>query len=56
MAQITTGRQVDVDLGGESVRGIAAGVDPESGALLLTGDDGVERGIDSGEVIRCRLA
>ena len=35
---------------------IASGIDPESGALLLSGDDGRDHSIDSGEVIRCRVA
>ena len=41
---------------GETIGGIATGIDPESGALLLSGDDGHDRSIDSGEVIRCRVA
>jgi BirA family biotin operon repressor/biotin-[acetyl-CoA-carboxylase] ligase len=54
VTQITTGRQVVVDIGGQSVFGMSSGVDPESGALLL--DDGTsERAIDSGEVTRCRV-
>ena len=54
VTQITTGRQVVVDVGGESIFGTATGVDPESGALLL--DDGKgEHVIDSGEVTRCRV-
>lgn len=54
VTQVTTGRQVVVEVGGESIIGTATGVDPESGALLL--DDGTsERAIDSGEVTRCRI-
>ena len=54
VTQITTGRQVVVDVGGETVFGTATGVDPDSGALLL--DDGKgEHAIDSGEVTRCRV-
>ena len=54
VTQITTDRQVVVDVAGESIFGTATGVDPESGALLL--DDGKgERAIDSGEVTRCRV-
>lgn len=50
--QVTTGQLVEVDIGGSRVAGRAAGVDPESGALLF--DDGTS--IDSGEVVRLRLA
>ena len=54
--QVTTTRHVDIYLPGETIGGIATGIDPESGALLLSGDDGHDRSIDSGEVIRCRVA
>jgi BirA family transcriptional regulator, biotin operon repressor / biotin---[acetyl-CoA-carboxylase] ligase len=54
-AQRTTGRHVVVDLGDRSVQGTAAGVDPETGALLLAEDAGQNIAIDSGEVIRCRV-
>jgi BirA family biotin operon repressor/biotin-[acetyl-CoA-carboxylase] ligase len=53
--QITTGRQVEVDLGELNVVGTATGVDPDSGALLLLDEDGTVQAIDSGEVIRCRI-
>ncbi len=53
--QITTGRQVVVDAGGESILGKATGVDPESGALLLARDGKTILSIDSGEVTRCRI-
>jgi len=49
--QVTTGQQVEVDIGGRVVVGRAEGVDPESGALLVEG----QPPIDSGEVVRCRL-
>lgn len=49
--QITTGRDVEVDLGGPLRVGRAAGVDPENGSLLF--DDSTA--VDSGEVTRCRL-
>jgi BirA family biotin operon repressor/biotin-[acetyl-CoA-carboxylase] ligase len=49
--QVTTGQQVEVDVGGKLLQGQAVGVDPESGALQF--DDGTN--IDSGEVMRCRL-
>jgi BirA family biotin operon repressor/biotin-[acetyl-CoA-carboxylase] ligase len=53
--QITTGRQVVVDVGGDSILGRATGVDPESGALLLAPDAKTVLSIDSGEVTRCRI-
>ena len=49
--QVTTGAQVEVDIGREVVTARATGVDPDSGALLVDGHPP----IDSGEVIRCRL-
>jgi BirA family biotin operon repressor/biotin-[acetyl-CoA-carboxylase] ligase len=49
--QVTTGQQVEVDVGGRVVVGRAEGVDPESGALLVEG----QPPIDSGEVVRCRV-
>jgi BirA family biotin operon repressor/biotin-[acetyl-CoA-carboxylase] ligase len=55
VTQITTGRQVVVDVSGESVFGEATGVDPESGALLLSPDGKAVQSIDSGEVTRCRV-
>jgi BirA family biotin operon repressor/biotin-[acetyl-CoA-carboxylase] ligase len=55
VTQITTGRQVVVDVAGESLLGTGAGVDPESGGLLLDVAGGGRRVIDSGEVTRCRV-
>ncbi len=52
--QRTTGRMVEVDLGGRIVTGLASGVDPETGALLL-GPEGEQRPIESGDVVRCRI-
>jgi len=52
--QRTTGRQVELDIGGRQLTGTAAGVDPETGALIVERDGEVQR-IDSGEVVRCRL-
>lgn len=49
--QVTTGQQVEVDIGERVVVGRAGGVDPESGALLVEG----QPAIDSGEVLRCRV-
>ena len=49
--QVTTGQQVEVDIGGQVVGDRAEGVDPESGALLVGG----QPAIDSGEVVRCRV-
>lgn len=55
-AQVSTQRHVDVEVPNGSVSGTATGVDPESGALVVSGDDGRAHTIDSGEVIRCRVA
>ncbi|MEO6351352.1 MAG: biotin--[acetyl-CoA-carboxylase] ligase [Candidatus Limnocylindrales bacterium] len=55
VAQRTTGRKVVVETGKETVGGTATGVDPESGALLISGDDGHSHAIDSGEVVRARV-
>jgi BirA family transcriptional regulator, biotin operon repressor / biotin---[acetyl-CoA-carboxylase] ligase len=49
--QVTTGQQVEVDVGGRVIVSRAVGVDPESGALLVEG----RPPIDSGEVVRCRV-
>ena len=49
--QVTTGQQVEVGVGGRVIVGRAAGVDPESGSLLVEG----QSPIDSGEVLRCRV-
>jgi BirA family biotin operon repressor/biotin-[acetyl-CoA-carboxylase] ligase len=54
--QRTTGHRVEVETGGDLVAGIAQGVDPESGSLLV--EDrlrGTPRSIGSGEVVRCRI-
>jgi BirA family biotin operon repressor/biotin-[acetyl-CoA-carboxylase] ligase len=57
--QLTTGRRLEVMAGAERLEGVGAGVDPDSGALLLeiAAADGTRtvRTIDSGEVTRCRL-
>lgn len=55
VAQVSTGRHVEVDVGGTTIGGTATGVDPESGALLLATDRGRQMAIDSGEVVRCRV-
>jgi BirA family transcriptional regulator, biotin operon repressor / biotin---[acetyl-CoA-carboxylase] ligase len=52
--QRTTGRHVEVDVGDRRLNGVATGVDPESGALLLT-SGGEQAALDSGEVTRCRV-
>lgn len=52
--QRTTGRRVDVDLGGRHLDGVAWGVDPDTGALLVEADDGTVA-VGSGEVVRCRI-
>lgn len=54
-AQITTGRTVFVDLGGDGVTGIGTGVDPDSGALFVRDQSGRSVTVDSGEVVRCRV-
>ncbi len=54
--QRTTGGRVEVEVGGARLAGLALGVDPESGALLMEGEAvGTVRGIGSGEVVRCRV-
>lgn len=52
--QRTTDRFVEVALGDRRVEGLAVGVDPDSGALLVA-VEGVEVAVDAGEVLRCRL-
>jgi BirA family transcriptional regulator, biotin operon repressor / biotin---[acetyl-CoA-carboxylase] ligase len=52
--QVTTGQEVELDVGGRRLYGMATGVDPESGALMIESGD-VRRLVDSGEVVRCRL-
>jgi len=51
--QRTTGRSVDVDLVTSRITGMAVGVDPESGALVVRGADGANTHVGSGEVVRC---
>lgn len=54
--QRTTGNRVEVDAGGEVLAGIAMGVDPDSGALLVEDrSSGGVRAVGSGEVMRCRI-
>ena len=55
VAQRTTGRHVAVELGQETLSGTATGVDPDTGALMMRGEDGSDVRVDSGEVIRCRV-
>ena len=55
-AQITTGRRVVVDVGAETIQGVATAVDPDTGALLVDSDDHEARVVDSGEVVRCRVS
>lgn len=53
-AQITTGATVTVETGGATVRGVAVGVDRESGSLLVrTGSGEPLSTIAVGEVVRC---
>jgi BirA family biotin operon repressor/biotin-[acetyl-CoA-carboxylase] ligase len=53
--QVTTGQRVELDVGGTRLYGVATGVDPESGALTIESAD-AKQSVDSGEVVRCRLA
>jgi BirA family biotin operon repressor/biotin-[acetyl-CoA-carboxylase] ligase len=56
-AQVTTGAEVSVDTGRERLEGIAVGVDPESGALLLREVPGAPlRSIAAGDVMACRVS
>ena len=52
--QRTTGSAVEVAATDGLVRGIATGVDPDTGALLVE-TDGSEVSVDTGEVVRCRV-
>lgn len=54
-AQRTTGRLVSVEVAGQIVDGVGAGVDPETGELIVTVANGKTYAIDSGEVVRCRV-
>lgn len=54
-SQRTTGRTVLVEVGDDSITGVGAGVDPETGALLVQPEAGRPIAIDSGEVLRCRV-
>ena len=53
--QLTTGHAVAVDVGAGTLAGTALGVDPEIGGLIVETRSG-RQVIDSGEVVRCRLA
>jgi biotin-(acetyl-CoA carboxylase) ligase len=54
--QVTTGCAVSVDLGDRTLHGLALGVDPASGGLILRPHDGeAEVTLAHGEVVRCRL-
>jgi BirA family biotin operon repressor/biotin-[acetyl-CoA-carboxylase] ligase len=52
--QRTTGRELEVALDRTRRTGTGAGVDPDSGALLLETADGVVA-VNAGDVMRCRL-
>ena len=43
-----------VDLTNDTVTGMAVGVDPDTGSLVVE-SDGRNVSIDSGEVVRCRV-
>jgi len=53
--QWTTGRRLIVETGSRRVEGRGAGVDPQTGALLVETYEGTVA-VGSGEVISCRLA
>ena len=53
--QWTTGRRLTVETGSRRVEGRGAGVDPQTGALLVETYEGTVA-VGSGEVISCRLA
>ena len=53
--QWTTGRRLTVETGSQRVEGRGAGVDPQTGALLVETYEGTVA-VGSGEVISCRLA
>jgi BirA family biotin operon repressor/biotin-[acetyl-CoA-carboxylase] ligase len=54
--QRTTGRRVEVDTGAGTITGRGAGVDPESGALLVEpAGEASPVAVGSGEVLRCRI-
>ncbi len=47
---VLLGRAVELRAGEERIAGIATGIDPETGALVLRGDDGGHRRVGFGEV------
>jgi biotin-(acetyl-CoA carboxylase) ligase len=54
--QRTTGRRVEVEIGGRRVAGTGEGVDPARGSLLLrAAPSGELVRVDSGEVTHCRI-
>ena len=55
-AQVTTGAEVEVVTGRQSLRGIATGVDDVTGALLVrVRDEQTPRAVAFGEVVSCRV-
>jgi BirA family biotin operon repressor/biotin-[acetyl-CoA-carboxylase] ligase len=54
-AQVTTGADVEVDLGRTRLSGRGIRVDPESGALVLEDEGGTRHEIAWGEVLSCRV-
>jgi BirA family biotin operon repressor/biotin-[acetyl-CoA-carboxylase] ligase len=54
-AQVTTGADLEVELGSTSLAGRGLGVDPETGALRLESADGTVHEVAWGEVVRCRV-
>ena len=54
--QVTTGADVELDLGGDQrEEGTAVGVDTETGALHVQRADGTIRTHLSGDIVRCRV-
>lgn len=54
-AQVTTGAELELDLGGRRLVGRGLGVDAESGALRFEAADGTLHDVAWGEVVRCRV-
>jgi BirA family biotin operon repressor/biotin-[acetyl-CoA-carboxylase] ligase len=53
--QVTTGAEVEVDVGRERLSGRGLGVDAETGSLLIEAPGGRPRSVAWGEVISCRV-
>jgi biotin-(acetyl-CoA carboxylase) ligase len=55
VAQVTTGADLEVDLGRARLAGRGVGVDPDSGALRLEAHGGSVHDVAWGEVVSCRV-